>query len=473
MNTVVTKKQTSPFFTRKASVLTRKRRTTKKAYSPSKRNSLGSPIQTRSASRSSPKKRSRRISEDRFIPRRCCKSLDLQHFKLLAGDEKEESDSLNLYNKSVAETLFEEDEVSAKVLSFDTVVEKDKSVVKKLRKYHVDVKGALSSKRKIASDPFKILDAPGLSDDYYLNLLDWNSDNILSVALHNSVYLWNAETAKVDHLLTLPGDATVSSISLVDGQMSNLMAIGTDDYEVQIWDINQKRKLRTLRGHVGRVSSLAWRENVLSTGSRDTMIFNNDIRIANPLISAFRNHTQEVVGLKWSPDGSQLASGGNDNLLNIWSASTGGLQYKFEEHQAAVKAVAWCPFKHNTLASGGGNADQTIRFWNTSTGKCMNVIDTKSQVCSLQWSKDMQELVSSHGFPQNQMVVWKYPTMEKVTELTGHESRVLHTALNPSGNIIASAAGNGDETIRFWKLYDLPECRSVKTSGSIEQMSIR
>ena len=51
--------------------------------------------------------------------------------------------------------------------------------------------------RKISKTPFKVLDAPSLQDDYYLNLVDWSHANILSVALGSSVYLWSACTSKV------------------------------------------------------------------------------------------------------------------------------------------------------------------------------------------------------------------------------------------------------------------------------------
>jgi WD40 repeat protein len=45
-----------------------------------------------------------------------------------------------------------------------------------------------------------------------------------------------------------------------------------------------------------------------------------------------------------------------------------------------VKAIAWSPHQHGLLASGGGTQDRTIRFWNTTTGTPLNVIDTGSQV---------------------------------------------------------------------------------------------
>ena len=52
-------------------------------------------------------------------------------------------------------------------------------------------------------------------------------------------------------------------------------------------------------------------------------------------------------------------------------------------HQAAVKAVAWCPWQSGVLASGGGTADRCIRTWNCNTGNLLNTVDTKSQVSSL------------------------------------------------------------------------------------------
>lgn len=45
--------------------------------------------------------------------------------------------------------------------------------------------------------PFKVLDAPALQDDFYLNLVDWSSLNVLAVGLGSCVYLWSACTSKV------------------------------------------------------------------------------------------------------------------------------------------------------------------------------------------------------------------------------------------------------------------------------------
>ena len=41
-----------------------------------------------------------------------------------------------------------------------------------------------------------------------------------------------------------------------------------------------------------------------------------------------------------------------------------------------------CPWQRNLLASGGGTADRTIRFWNSNSGVCLNAVDTRSQACN-------------------------------------------------------------------------------------------
>jgi cell division cycle protein 20 (cofactor of APC complex) len=130
-----------------------------------------------------------------------------------------------------------------------------------------------------------------------------------------------------------------------------------------------------------------------------------------------------------------------------------------KDHCAAVKAVSWCPFQNHTLASGGGTADRNIRMWNTATGACTHAVDTGSQVCALQWSDHNKELVSSHGFSDNQLILWKFPTMTKIKEFKGHTARVLHLAKSPDGSTICS--GSVDETLRFWNIFD-----AAKTSQS-------
>lgn len=304
--------------------------------------------------------------------------------------------------------------------------------------------------RKINNLPYKVLDAPQLEDDFYLNLLDWSSQNFLAVGLESAVYTWSACTSKVTKLFDVDDkDDVITSVAWnMDG---SYLAVGLDSGETQIWDAEQAKQIETFKGHTGRVSSLAWRDSMLSTGSRDRKILQFDLRCPDAFFARHQVHRQEVCGLKWSFNGMQLASGGNDNKLCLWDIRCTLPLVKFNDHHAAVKAIAWSPHQHNLLSSGGGTADRTIKFWNTLTCECIKSIDTGSQVCNLMFSKNNNELVSTHGYSLNQIIVWSYPQMNNIATLTGHTSRVIYLSMSPDGESIVTGAG--DETLRFWNIF--------------------
>ena len=79
------------------------------------------------------------------------------------------------------------------------------------------------------------LDAPDIVDDYYLTLLDWGSNNVLVIALGNTVYLWDGSNGSTSELVTIEDeDGSVTSVNWApDGQH---IAIGMNNSEIQLWD---------------------------------------------------------------------------------------------------------------------------------------------------------------------------------------------------------------------------------------------
>lgn len=307
--------------------------------------------------------------------------------------------------------------------------------------------------RKIPKTPFKVLDAPALQDDFYLNLLDWSDSNLLAVGLASCVYLWSGANNRVFKVCDLGSDDSVTSVSW--SKKGQLLGVGTNQGDVHIWDINKVKQVRTLQGHSSRVGSLAWSETCLVSGSRDKSILLRDVRAADNFYDRLLGHKQEVCGLKWSYDEQMFSSGGNDNKMFIWTSKSTNPIFKTNAHKAAVKAMAWSPHQHGLLCSGGGTADKCIRFWNSHSGKMVNSVDTGSQVCNLLFSKNVNELISTHGYTENQVNVWSYPQMKKLTTLTGHTYRVLYLAMSPDGKTIVTGAG--DETLRFWSMFPKSE----------------
>ena len=318
--------------------------------------------------------------------------------------------------------------------------------------------------RKINSKPYKILNAPNLMDDFYLNLVDWSSKNDIAVGLGNSVHLYTTNQTQENILFTYNNNSSINGSnnnidkyvsSLIISQDGELLAVGNSEGFIEIYDINTQKIVTSFGGHESRIGVVAWNNNIISSGSKDCKILNRDYRCnnlnSNNIINKLCLHNQEVCGLKWSFDGTQLASGGNDNKLMIWNLHSNSPLMCANSHAAAVKAIAWSPHQHNILSSGGGTADRTIRFWNTSNFNMIDKIDTGSQVCNLVFSRTSNEIVSTHGFSLNQIIVWKYPSMNKIAILTGHTYRVLYLGLSPDGQNVVTGAG--DETLRFWNLF--------------------
>ncbi|XP_033760332.1 cell division cycle protein 20 homolog [Pecten maximus] len=417
--------------------------------------------------------------QDRFIPNRATTDIDMSHYAMMNDKNDENTPPPKTgYHQQLNEALSKgQNPQNAKVLSFkDKAPEASAGHLNNLKVLYSSSKSAVpkcSTTRFIPQQPDRILDAPELLDDYYLNLLDWSS-NHLAVALGGAVYLWNASDGSIVQLMEMTStDDYVSCVSWI--KEGNILAVGTNMGNTQLWDAEKQKLVRTMPGHSSRVGSLAWNTFILSSGARSGIVRHHDVRVADHHVGTMSNHTQEVCGLSWSHDGRYLASGGNDNLLNIWDNNMSHESvpvHTFTHHQAAVKALSWCPWQADLLASGGGTADRHIRFWNVSTGSCYNSVDTNSQVCSILWSKEHKELISGHGYSQNQLTIWKYPTMTRVAELTGHTARVLCLTMSPDGTTVASAAA--DETIRLWKCFDAKptaaNTKSNKDTSSFGQM---
>jgi len=88
----------------------------------------------------------------------------------------------------------------------------------------------------------RTLDAPDILDDYYLNLLDWGSSNVLAIALGTTVYLWDASNGSTSELVTVDDDkGPVTSVNWApDGRH---IAVGLNNSEVQLWDSTANRQV--------------------------------------------------------------------------------------------------------------------------------------------------------------------------------------------------------------------------------------
>lgn len=141
---------------------------------------------------------------------------------------------------------------------------------------------------------------------------------MISIALNNILYFWSNKQKdnNVHKVSELQDDCFYCSLKWNPG--GSMIGTGSNQGVLDIIDSQKFEPLWTQVVHSSRISSMSWMsEYIVSTGSRDNSIKTFDLRTPTNTVVLLK-HSQEVCGLKWSPNGIHLASGGNDNTIHIW-----------------------------------------------------------------------------------------------------------------------------------------------------------
>ncbi|MFH9575677.1 trypsin-like peptidase domain-containing protein [Streptomyces sp. NPDC017454] len=272
------------------------------------------------------------------------------------------------------------------------------------------------------------------------------------------VLLWDARThRRTDELQVHRDDDGASSSLLAFSPDGRTLAVtvtgfGTSDSDksaVQLWDVRERRRLATLRGHTDWVASLAFSPDgdTLATGASDATTRLWDVRGRRPP-ATLTGHSGTVFALAFGPDGRTLASGGQDRTVRLWDVRERTAVTVLNGHTGSVDALAFSP-DGARLASG--SQDAAVRLWDMRAGRPRATFAGPGGSGSpAAYSPNGEVLATGGG--DGTVYLHDVRTRRQVGRLTGHTGEVNTVRFSPDGRFIA-ASSNDDPAVLLWDTH--------------------
>jgi WD40 repeat protein len=223
-----------------------------------------------------------------------------------------------------------------------------------------------------------------------------NGHEYVATAIGSEVSFWDVTTGKAESSLNLQiptNDKNVRILSLAVTASSNLIAVGSDDGNVTVWDL----KTHAMKFHACSYGEAQTNERSVCNESGEG---NTDIR-----------------GIAFTTDGKMLISGSSDHRAWLWDAETGELRARSAD------------------TNEGGHL-------NTIAGVAVN--PRNGRVATVSWDNTVRIWELVHGN------AWAF---ERVDTLAGHSNSVWAAAYSPDGRSLAT--GSSDKTVILWKVDQL------------------
>jgi len=242
-----------------------------------------------------------------------------------------------------------------------------------------------------------------------------------------------------------------------------ILATGSSDTTIKLWDVETGQEIRTLKGHNGHVYSASFSSDgkTLASGSEDTTIKLWNLETGQE-IRTLKGHNGHVYSVSFSSDGKTLASGSEDKTIKLWNVETGQEIRTLKGYNGHVYSVSFSS-DGKTLASG--SEDKTIKLWNVETGQEIRTLKGyNGEVDSVSFSSDGKTLASLDNRNSFEIKLWDVETGETIRTLTGHNNSVLSVSFSSDGKTLAS--GSHDNTIKLWNVETGQEIRTLKGHNS-------
>lgn len=240
-----------------------------------------------------------------------------------------------------------------------------------------------------------------------------------------------------------------------------LVASGSVDNTMRLWEVSDGELLRTMQGHPFPVLAITFSPNgtTLATGSSDSVV--RIWRVTDgQLVTALSGHAGKITSVDYSPDGRFLASASEDYTVRLWRLLDNRPIDVIDEGMSQPNRVVFSP-DGKMLAWGEQNGK--IRIWRISDRAWMQVLsDDNAAVTSLAYSPDGSLLAA--GYTDGSLRIWRPDDGRLLITHPAHAQAITGLAFSPDNDQLLT--GSRDQTLRLWTLN-----RSVPASTSANLQS--
>ncbi|KAF7522219.1 hypothetical protein G7054_g12211 [Neopestalotiopsis clavispora] len=286
-----------------------------------------------------------------------------------------------------------------------------------------------------------------------------NDGLLASGSWDHTIKLWDTVSGACTHILK----GHEGYVTYVDFSANGLIASSSKDETIKIWDANSGHCVQTLKGHEKEVNSVAFSSNgQVASGSGDGTVKVWDLAsgecIRNRLQLLKGDGDDSVQSIAFSTNGQRIASIHWKGTIHIWSATSGDRLITLESPgpvEIAAKAVAW--LAENRIATIW-NLD-SIKVWDVSAHRTQAIESHQDDITCIALSPDGQYIASASV--DTTIKVWD-KSGNCIKTLIGHHEPVYSVIFSGDGRFIATCCWDG-----VFKIWETPGYNCVKTLNGL------